>query len=192
MALVVQPNVPEAVATFLTGYDGNFEFLTSMKARYTAGHGLSEGMVSAIQRCIVRADEQEQAKAPDPDGIDLFTLPEGKSFHAIPTREGGMHIVRVDRPKQGNWVGWVFLKQEPVHDPKNGGRQQVGGTYTGRMRGAASRISRNWLASCKRYGTTVGKCGLCNRRLSVADARTGMGKSCLKRAEDLYASNRET
>lgn len=192
MALVVQPNVPEAVATFLTGYDGTFEFLTSMKARYTAGLGLSEGMVSAIQRCIVRAEEQEQAKAPDPDDINLFSLPTGKSFHAVKSASGDMTIVRVDHPSKGNWVGWVFLKQEPVTDPKNGGRQQLGGTYTGRMRGAASRISRNWLASSKRYGTTVGKCGLCNRRLSLADSQIGMGKSCLKRAEGVYNDSRET
>lgn len=186
----VTTDVPEAVGTFLTGYDGTFEFLTSMKARWTGGLGLTPGMVTAVQKCMVRAQERAKADEPDPDGIDLFVLPDGKTFHAVPTKGGGTLTVRIDKPASGKWQGWVFMRTEPNADERDKGRQKQGGTYTGKMRGAASRITRNWLASCKRYAAVTGKCGLCNRSLSYTDRQNGLGKTCLKKAEAHYASNR--
>lgn len=168
---------------FVRSYDGDFEFLTSMRKRVTDGDPLSDGMVSAILRCKRRADERALMDEPDATGVNLSAIPFKRTFHAVPNADGDPVIVRIDRPQAGKWQGWSF-----AHFPAGRrGKQKDGGTYVGDGKALALKITNNWRETMRLYGKHEHKCGACGRRLNPNDYAVGFGKSCARKVANVSA-----
>lgn len=89
----------------------------------------------------------------------------------------GAKMFQVDRPTDGRWKGWTFVKR------------LIGGSYTGdyrkvRIRGAEAnavlaQIAADIEGALLRFGLTTGRCGNCGKALSDPQSlATGIGPVC--------------
>lgn len=100
-------------------------------------------------------------------------VPAGR--YAVATDDGAVNelaFYKVDRPTEGRWAGYVFVKH------------LVGGDEQ-RMSFAASKAVLQKIAQAGaeqasiRYGHEIGECGICGRRLTNDDSRErGIGPVC--------------
>ncbi len=83
-----------------------------------------------------------------------------------------VRFYRVDRPTEGKWKGYVFVKimaSDEAHSIRN---------RVERERVLAEIGKDPHAASCK-YGLLIGSCGVCGRTLTNAESRArGMGDIC--------------
>lgn len=102
-------------------------------------------------------------------------MPEVAAGHyAIPSLTGNndLDFFRVDRPTEGKWAGYTFIKRV------------IGGRPNAPVRGQTARealvaISRNPEAAALQYATELGRCSKCNRHLTDELSRQlGMGPEC--------------
>lgn len=100
------------------------------------------------------------------------TVPAGS--YAVETDDGAINTLafyRVDRPEEGKWAGWTFVKH-------------VVGDTEQRLSHAASRavlakIAADPAAASMAYGKEIGCCGACGRTLTNDDSReAGIGPVC--------------
>lgn len=124
---------------------------------------------------LLAMPKKKQAGAPQPQ--PLADVPAG--YYALDTKENAKNDIafyRVDRPDEGKWAGWTFVKRivggrvdERV--PKN----QVASILS-RIEGAG--ISE----ASARYGQEIGRCGRCNRTLTNDESRQmGIGPECRRK-----------
>lgn len=97
-------------------------------------------------------------------------VPAGR--YAIPGADGQMRFYKVDRPEEGKWAGWVFVKVQagddlwPVRDKAERAR-------------ILSEIGKDARAASVAYGQEIGACGICGRTLTDAESRAnGIGPVC--------------
>ena len=84
---------------------------------------------------------------------------------------GHVHFYRVDRPTEGKWAGWTFVKRQSGdnEDRIRGGEAQE----------ILSLIAHDPGAAMLRYGVELGICGHCGRSLTDAESRArGIGPVC--------------
>ena len=103
-------------------------------------------------------------KAPTP-AIDV---PAGRYAVEI---GGVLGFFKVDRPTEGRWAGYVFVKQmaSDTEYPVRGTRRGV----------VLDAIAADPQAASTRYGQEIGACGVCGRTLTDEDSRArGIGPIC--------------
>lgn len=109
------------------------------------------------------------------DVVDTHTCPVPAGRYAVKTNDGAINelaFYKVDRPTEGKWAGYVFVKHI------------VGGDEIrlSRMAGAAvlMKIETAGVAeSSAAYGHEIGECGVCGRQLTNDDSRArGIGPKC--------------
>lgn len=102
-----------------------------------------------------------------------FTMPEG--YYAVPSRTGNndLDFYRVDRPRKGDWAGFVFVKRIIGGHPP----QRIS---KGEQMGALDRIQRaGWSQAAQKYSRETGQCYRCRIELTDDASRAlGLGETC--------------
>lgn len=106
-------------------------------------------------------DIEEDNERPD--------VPAGR--YAVDNADGELRFYKVDRPTEGRWEGYTFVKvlasdeEHPVR-----GKAAVS---------VLEKIAMDPAAASTRYGHEIGRCGICNRTLTDEDSRArGIGPIC--------------
>lgn len=97
-------------------------------------------------------------------------VPAGR-YAVINPSSGVTEFYRVDRPEDGKWAGYVFVKQQASDDlyPVKGARRDE----------VLGRIAVDPQAAMIRYGHELGRCGNCGRTLTDEVSRAmGIGPDC--------------
>lgn len=104
-----------------------------------------------------------QAKAP------RYDAPAG---HYAVEFDGQLRFFKVDRPEDGKWAGYVFVKEQAsdeLYPIRNRQRREA----------ILAAISEDWEAAGARYGKEIGRCYRCNRTLTDPTSRAlGIGPDC--------------
>lgn len=112
------------------------------------------------------------AKA-DTATVSAEVVPAGR--YAVETEDGatnGLAFYRVDRPTEGRWAGYVFVKLI-VSDDEQRLSQKAGQAVLAKIAEAGAE------AASARYGHEIGECGICGRTLtSDASREIGIGPIC--------------
>lgn len=128
----------------------------------------------------------------DETGIQLSDLEvggRGTSRYAIPFNgEGefeGHLFVRVDKPKEGKWAGYVFVKWVFGDREETIGREWPGESYRslrkyeGRFDYPLNELWADPEKAKAKYGQIIGQCGNCGKRLTDEVSRErGIGPDC--------------
>jgi hypothetical protein len=108
------------------------------------------------------------ASAPIAPKVDV---PEGR--YAVDGEDGTLKFYQVDRPTEGKWAGYVFVKVQASDE-----------LHPIRGRAARDAILAKIAevgpeAASKRYGHEIGACGVCGRTLTDENSRAnGIGPIC--------------
>lgn len=102
---------------------------------------------------------------------DIREVPEGR--YAITGNDGATKFYQVDKPTEGRWKGYTFVKVQAGDDLHNL-RQR------GERTAVLARIAEDgWKAAMLRYGREIGSCGHCGRTLTNEESREyGIGPIC--------------
>jgi Family of unknown function (DUF6011) len=99
----------------------------------------------------------------------LPDVPEGRYALRV---DGVVKFYKLDRPTEGKWAGWVFLKAQasddfyPIKDKAEKAR-------------IMGEIAKDPKAATELYGHELGICGVCGRTLTDEDSRArGIGPVC--------------
>lgn len=99
----------------------------------------------------------------------LPDVPEGRYAVEI---DGTLKFYQVDRPTEGRWAGFVFLKvqaSDETYPIKNASAK----------REILAEIAKDTMGALLRYGREIGRCGHCNRTLTDETSRArGIGPKC--------------
>lgn len=91
--------------------------------------------------------------------------------YAIDWDHMGLRFFRVDRPTEGKWAGYVFVKG--IVGPEE---HRVSREVSNRV---LAEIAKDAKAAAVRYGKEIGRCSICNRRLTNEESReAGIGPQC--------------
>jgi len=106
--------------------------------------------------------------------VDLWpAVPEGK-FAITDPAERILKFYQVDKPKEGRWAGWTFLKVLASDTPWPIKDHQT-------KKGILDQIALDPLGAMARYGQSIGSCGYCGKTLTDATSRQiGIGPVCRK------------
>jgi hypothetical protein len=159
------------------------------KSTTSSGPLASEKQINFVKSLV----EQKGAEAPDYDSLtksqasglieDLLNQPnapkEESSTDEIPAgryavtgEDGTTDFYRVDRPEQGKWAGWTFVKL------------QVGGDYQrlgqAHQKSILAKIEEDGPKEAAiRYGRELGHCAMCGRELTNDESiEAGIGPIC--------------
>lgn len=126
---------------------------------------------------VAQRPAQGQQSAPPAEAtLTASVVPAG--HYAIPSATGNndLDFYRVDRPVQGRWKGYVFVKRVIGGKPD----APVPGVN---KRTVLARIARAGVEEARaRYGQEIGRCALCNRHLTDETSRQlGIGPECRKK-----------
>jgi len=146
--------------------DEHADFAARLRSRIDGGT-LDKGDASAaiewLKRREVNTTPAASVTAPE------FEVPAGR--YAIEV-DGTVKFYRVDRPTEGRWAGYTFVKVQASDD-----------LYP--VRGASAQIvldairNDGPLNASVRYGRAIGACGRCGRTLTDADSiANGIGPIC--------------
>lgn len=103
-------------------------------------------------------------------------VPEG--HYAVPSLSGkqDLDFFQVNRPKEGKWAGYVFVKRVI------GGRPSVPVRKAEKARALAAIAAAGIEAAAVKYGQEIGRCYRCNRHLTdETSRRLGIGPDCRSR-----------
>ena len=96
-------------------------------------------------------------------------MPAGR--YAVDTEEGHLAFYRVDRPTEGKWAGYTFVKVQ-ASDELHRVRGQA-------AKAVLAKMAVDPTAAMLRYGQDIGECGHCGRTLTDETSRQlGIGPVC--------------
>lgn len=102
----------------------------------------------------------------------LPDVPEGRYAVEI---DGTLKFYQVDRPTEGRWAGFLFLKvqaSDETYPIKNKETKAA----------ILAEIAKDSYAALLRYGQEIGRCGHCNRTLTDETSRArGIGPICINK-----------
>lgn len=138
---------------------------------------LTDKQVAAATSMRDKVEANARAKAATEGEGDFWetvkaNIPAGR--YAVDNGEGATAFYRIDRPTEGKWAGYVFIKVMASDD-----------LYP--VRGAAARkafakILEDPRAAAIRYGIEIGECSMCGRTLTDEDSRAaGIGPVCARK-----------
>ena len=142
---------------------------------------LSDRQWAAAQRMFdeARHGQATPVLVPQFDGLDLGGLPAG--HYGVPGSESRLKV-QVDRPTEGDWAGWIFVKDGAVYGAgRKYGHQKPGETYRGQIEAELRVILADPYEALAEYGRLTNTCGRCGRPLEHADSvARGIGPWCAK------------
>ena len=112
----------------------------------------------------------------DNAAVSLPDVPEG--HYAIPSLTGNndLDFFRVDRPTEGKWAGYTFLKRVV------GGKPDLPVARAQRRQVLEAIVAAGIDAARQQYGVSIGRCYVCNRHLTDELSRQlGIGPDCRKK-----------
>lgn len=107
-------------------------------------------------------------------GTEIPVGAKGRGYFALPGTDGALHFYQVEKPTEGKWAGYTFLKEQASDDtfPVRGVR----------ARAILQIIAQDPQAAGKRYADEIGRCWVCNKTLTDAASReAGIGPVCAAR-----------
>lgn len=134
-------------------------------AGITAGTFDKRAMSKVIEGLLAMPKTVTPASAPQP-------FPEvGEGRYAV-KMEGVLKFYRVDRPTEGRWAGYTFVKVQASDD-----------MFPVRVRAnrdaVLAEIAKDPQSAMLRYGREIGSCGHCGRTLTNEESRArGIGPIC--------------
>ncbi|MGH6631743.1 MAG: DUF6011 domain-containing protein [Sphingopyxis sp.] len=160
-------------------------FAADLQTKLFQYGSLTVGQLTAVENSIARtakwkADREErlaaEAAATPADALRL-TMPEG--LYAVPGGETRLKV-RIDRPSEGKWSGFVFVKDGAEYGRGTRyGMQKPGSAYQGQIADALAIINADPKAASIAYGKLTGSCGRCGRKLEDANSiEAGIGPIC--------------
>ena len=166
----VTPDLAAAAAEWLAAYDGTFDFLVGLR-RYA--DRLTPGQARGVLNCW-RAEVVRSAERAARTTVALPEVPAGHYAVASKTGNNDLDFFRVDRPTEGRWAGYTFVKRV------------IGGHPEYAVRGAEAKAVLARIAADPdagfRYGREIGRCCRCNRTLTDEASRAaGIGPDCATR-----------
>lgn len=192
-AKVAAPTANPAHLTDVKGWSVNFGagMLTEKQASFLISLATTKQIADGLDEALKIRLEQGLAKAAASQIIDsLMKLPnkpiERKPLAEVAVKtetevpagryalrtDGVVKFYRLDRPTEGRWAGYVFLKLQASDDLwsiRN---------HTERDRILAE-IAKDVLAAERLYGVELGKCSRCGRTLTDETSRAyGIGPDC--------------
>lgn len=103
-------------------------------------------------------------------------VPAGR--YAVATEDGAVNelaFYKVDRPTEGRWAGYVFVKLMKSDEEQRLSRP-AGATVLAKIAAAGAK------EASAAYGREIGKCGVCSRTLTNDESREiGIGPDCRAR-----------
>lgn len=145
-------------------------FMTEFTKR--CGGSVTSAQASAEIKRLQSLPPRPKALVTNQKGAATTTAPAGR--YAVEAL-GGIVLVEVTKPTEGNWAGYTFLKTVPVSKDET----------PGIIRGDEAVLVLNEIESDRRYcaaryGRITGRCGQCNRRLRDQQGLSlGIGPDCL-------------
>lgn len=129
-------------------------------------HTLIEGLLTLPK---LGGDTEVQTDTPD--------VPAG--FYAVrgtdPEAVNDIQFFTIDKPTEGRWAGYTFVNQVV-------GQEEIRISRS-RQDAAVAAIAKDPKAASILYGHEIGRCGLCNRRLTNQSSReAGIGPVCASKA----------
>lgn len=96
-------------------------------------------------------------------------VPAGR--YAVDTEDGHVAFFIVDRPTEGRWAGYTFVKLQVSDSESNVSRAAA--------KTILAKIAVDPAAASTRYGREIGRCGVCGRTLTNEASRAaGIGPVC--------------
>lgn len=132
--------------------------------------------LEAMSKKDASAAISDLLKKPSLPGQETASARSGKpdvdaGRYAINGHDGTTKFYRVDRPTEGRWNGYTFVKiqaSETWYDVKGAAAQAV-----------LTEIAKDPKAAMLRYGKEIGKCGHCGLTLTNEESRErGIGPIC--------------
>lgn len=124
-------------------------------------------------------------RIPVTEGLDLSALPSG--YYAVPDGDTRLKVrisnLVLDGARNPKWNGYVFVNDGAEYGRgERYGVQAPGERYSGKIVEALEAILADPFEASKAYGTLVGRCGVCNRKLEdETSIELGIGPICRKR-----------
>ena len=114
------------------------------------------------------------------DSLDLSSVPAGR--YAVPGGDTRLKV-EIDRPDQGKWAGWIFVRDAAEYgDQRKYGSQRPGQKYIGKIVEQLRAIAADPKAASVAYGRLTGTCGCCGRALEdEVSVANGIGPTCRKK-----------
>jgi hypothetical protein len=136
-------------------------------------HGATKRGVSALIDDLMAAPKKVAFISGPTQKKDLPDVPAG--YYAVEGRDGVLRFLKVDRPDEGPWAGWTFVKV------------QAGDDFH-RLKGDQPRkaleaiVAYGAKEASIRYGKEIGACGVCGRTLTDETSRAnGIGPVCAQK-----------
>jgi len=136
-------------------------------------HGPTKRGVSALIDDLLEAPKKVQFRSGPTQKTSLPDVPAG--YYAVEGRDGRLRFLKVDRPDEGPWAGWTFVKV------------QAGDEFH-RLRGDQPEkalqaiLAYGTKEASIRYGKEIGACGVCGRTLTDETSRAnGIGPVCAQK-----------
>jgi hypothetical protein len=152
----------ERVTEGLAGPDGD------VLAAYLNGDGISSSEASALITALFAAPRVAAASR------TRVALPDVAAGHYAVEVDGVLKFFRIDRPTQGKWKGYTFVKVQASDDyfPVKGAAAKF----------VLESVEVDPAAAGERYGREIGRCYVCNRTLTDETSRAlGIGPDCRSR-----------
>lgn len=124
------------------------------------------------------ADLFERGPLPKHEGIevDLTLVPAGR--FAVESKDG-LTFLRIDKPSDGKWNGWAFVKRQAGDTFDRLGSARPGLPYRGAAGALVAQVAAEPTEAMARYGRELGHCGRCGRTLTDDESRAfGIGPDC--------------
>ena len=160
----------EGEEAIVTKRDGSTSTVTVLKVWTDSGRSDNRAQYATFRNGGKPSSLGAKTSTPLPD------VPEG--YYAVPSRTGNndLDFFSVDRPSEGRWAGYVFVKRV------------IGGHVDTPVRGTEARMALEAIVeqgiseSQALYGREIGRCGVCNRTLTDELSREiGIGPTCRNR-----------
>lgn len=134
------------------------------------------GATSAVEETNVAKAKDAVRNARTGDRPSAEEVPAGR--YAIETAEGATNALafyKVDRPTEGRWAGYVFVKLI-VSDDEQRMSRAAGDAILRKIAEVGAE------AASARYGHEIGSCGICGRTLTNDESRErGIGPVCAEK-----------
>lgn len=138
---------------------------------YLTGYGNNVATIARTPRVTVTAEVTIPATP------SAEVVPAGR--YAVATEAGAINTLafyKVDRPTEGRWAGYVFVKHIVSDDEQRMGRA-AGEAILRKIAAVGAE------AAMAAYGHEIGECGMCSRTLTNDESRErGIGPICAAKA----------
>ena len=127
---------------------------------------------SQVVGTVADLDDDEPGQTvqkPRTPGKVAVAFPAGR--YACDIGDGKLRFFKVDKPTEGRWAGYVFVKEQASDElyPVKGSRRDV----------VLDVIGKDPETAMLTYGRELGSCGHCGRTLTDEDSRArGIGPIC--------------